>query len=69
MKMCRIYIPLYEWNVTAFFDATAEDEAVIVDELKYIQCPEHTLARVEMNREGTSWIPALHIRTGSCESR
>lgn len=49
MKMCRIYIPLYEWNVTAFFDATAENEAVIVDELKYIRCPEHTLARVEMN--------------------
>ena len=49
MKMCRIYIPHYNWNVTAFFDATAEDEAVIVDELTMIRCPEHTLTRVVMN--------------------
>ena len=49
MKTCRLYIPLYEWNVTAFFDATAEDEAVIVAELQYIRCPLQTLARVAKN--------------------
>ena len=49
MKTCRLYIPLYEWNVTAFFDATAEDEAVIVEELQYIRCPRKTLARVSSN--------------------
>lgn len=49
MRMCRLYIPLYDWNVTAFFDACAEDEAVILDELRYISCPEHTMARVERN--------------------
>ena len=49
MRMCRLYIPLYDWNVTAFFDACAENEAVILDERGYICCPEHTMARVERN--------------------
>lgn len=49
MRMCRIYIPLYDWNVTAFFDAGAEDEDAILSELWYICCPEHTMARVERN--------------------
>ena len=49
MKYCRLYIPLYDWNVTAFFDASAEDEAVIVDELCMVRCPEKTMARVVMN--------------------
>lgn len=49
MRMCRLYIPLYRWNVTAFFDACAEDEEVILSELWYICCPEHTMARVESN--------------------
>lgn len=49
MKRCRIYIPHYDWNVTAFFDATAEDEAVIVEELQCVRCPEKTMARVAKN--------------------
>lgn len=49
MRMCRIYIPHYSWNVTAFFDVSAEDEEIIMDELRYIRCPEHTMARVEGN--------------------
>ena len=49
MRMCRLYIPLYDWNVTAFFDAKVEDEDVILEELWYICCPEHTMARVERN--------------------
>lgn len=44
-----MYIPLYDWNVTAFFDATSEDGDVIMEELWYISCPEHTMARVERN--------------------
>lgn len=49
MKTCRIYIPMYDWNVTAFFDADAEDEEMIMSELWYIGCPEHTMARVQGN--------------------
>ena len=49
MRVCRLYIPLYDWHVTAFFDARAEDEDVIVSELWYIYCPEHTMARVGRN--------------------
>ena len=49
MKTCRIYIPMYDWNVTAFFDADVEDEEMIMSELWYIGCPEHTMARVQGN--------------------
>jgi hypothetical protein len=49
MIMCRLYIPLYDWNVTAFFDACADDVGVIIDELQYIGCPVQTMVRVENN--------------------
>lgn len=49
MRTCRLYIPLYDWNVTAFFDAGAENVDVIMSELWHISCPEHTMARVERN--------------------
>lgn len=69
MRMCRLYIPLYDWNVTAFFDACAEDEAVILDELWYICCPEHTMARVERNLRVTSWIRGSPIPIRFCVNR
>lgn len=40
---------MYDWNVTAFFDADVEDEEMIMSELWYIGCPEHTMARVQGN--------------------
>ena len=49
MKMCRLYIPLYRWSVTAFFDATTDDKDAILDELWYISCPEPTMTRVRDN--------------------
>lgn len=49
MRVCRIYIPNYSWNVTAFFDVSASDEEEVMEELRLIRCPEHTMARVGMN--------------------
>ena len=49
MRTSRIYIPQYSWNVTAFFDVSAEDEDEIVKELQFIRCPGTTVERVEGN--------------------
>lgn len=49
MISCRLYIRKYDWMVTAFFDASAEDADEILSELWHFRCPERTMARVEDN--------------------
>lgn len=49
MRVCRLYIRRYDWHVTAFFDARAEDVADVADVLRRIDCPAGVLARVEKN--------------------
>lgn len=49
MRSCRLFISKYDWRVTAFFDASAEDVDDILSELWHLHCPEHTMERVERN--------------------
>ena len=49
MKVCRLYISRYDWQVVAFFDASSWDFPAIAGELRRIDCPDEVMGRVERN--------------------